>query len=35
MSGERLAKYNRLMAIERELGNAASFGSPFSRQVAQ
>jgi enolase len=27
--GERIAKYNRLLAIERELGSAAQFFSPF------
>jgi enolase len=27
--GERIAKYNRLLEIERELGNAAQFFSPF------
>jgi enolase len=26
--GERLAKYNRLIAIEHELGSAAEFGWP-------
>ncbi len=30
--GERLAKYNRLLAIERELGAAAIFRSPFARR---
>lgn len=29
--GERLAKYNRLLEIERELGPEAEFSSPFSR----
>ncbi len=29
--GERLAKYNRLLEIERELGAEAEFSSPFSR----
>lgn len=29
--GERLAKYNRLLAIERELGSAARFADPFAR----
>lgn len=29
--GERIAKYNRLLEIERELGNAAKFESPFRR----
>jgi enolase len=28
---ERIAKYNRLLEIEAELGRAAVFGSPFSR----
>jgi enolase len=27
---ERIAKYNRLLEIERELGNAAVFGNPFA-----
>jgi len=27
---ERIAKYNRLIEIERELGRAAAFGNPFS-----
>jgi enolase len=30
---ERVAKYNRLLEIERELGNAAQFGSPFLARV--
>ncbi len=30
--GERLAKYNRLLAIERELGQAAVFQSPFTQR---
>ena len=30
---ERLAKYNRLIEIERELGDAAMFRSPFSRDA--
>ena len=29
--GERTAKYNRLLTIERELGAAATFASPFPR----
>jgi enolase len=29
--GERLAKYNRLIGIERELGRAARFENPFKR----
>ncbi|RIA46713.1 enolase [Hephaestia caeni] len=29
--GERLAKYNRLMAIEAELGDRAQYSSPFKR----
>lgn len=29
--GERLAKYNRLLAIERELGDRARFRNPFER----
>jgi enolase len=28
--GERIAKYNRLLEIERELGPKALFGSPFA-----
>ena len=31
---ERLAKYNRLLEIERELGSAASFQSPFAKHGA-
>jgi enolase len=31
---ERLAKYNRLLEIERELGPAAVYESPFKRQAA-
>ena len=27
---ERIAKYNRLLEIEAELGNAAKFSSPFA-----
>ncbi|MDF0490536.1 phosphopyruvate hydratase [Sphingomonas sp. H39-1-10] len=30
--GERLAKYNRLMVIERELGDKAVFANPFANQ---
>jgi enolase len=30
--GERLAKYNRLLAIEKELGDRARFGNPFERK---
>lgn len=30
---ERIAKYNRLLEIERELGAAAEFTSPFRRQL--
>jgi enolase len=30
--GERIAKYNRLLEIERDLGDAARFGDPFSPQ---
>ena len=29
---ERIAKYNRLLEIERELGKTAEFGSPFARR---
>ena len=29
--GERIAKYNRLLEIERELGGAADFRNPFSK----
>ena len=29
--GERLAKYNRLLEIERELGPRAEFRNPFAR----
>jgi enolase len=29
---ERIAKYNRLLEIERELGNTAQFESPFVRR---
>jgi enolase len=32
--GERLAKYNRLLEIERELGDEAQFISPFSKGQA-
>ncbi len=31
--GERTAKYNRLMAIERALGKGAAFSNPFSRRT--
>jgi enolase len=31
--GERIAKYNRLMEIENELGDAATFRSPFAGHV--
>lgn len=31
---ERLAKYNRLLEIERELGSAALYESPFNRLEA-
>ncbi|WP_447954007.1 phosphopyruvate hydratase [Sphingopyxis chilensis] len=31
--GERLAKYNRLLAIERELGGRARFDNPFVKQT--
>ncbi len=30
--GERIAKYNRLLEIERDLGDAARFGDPFPPQ---
>jgi enolase len=29
---ERIAKYNRLLEIEGELGEAVVFGSPFAQQ---
>lgn len=32
--GERLAKYNRLLSIEQELGQAAVFHSPFSQRLS-
>jgi enolase len=31
--GERLAKYNRLIAIEAELGDRARMAAPFARYV--
>lgn len=31
--GERVAKYNRLLRIERELGSRAAFGDPYRRYV--
>jgi enolase len=33
--GERIAKYNRLLEIEQELGAAAVFASPFVRAAAR
>ena len=32
---ERIAKYNRLLAIERELGSLAEFASPFAGDLAK
>ena len=31
--GERVAKYNRLLEIEYELGSIARFGSPYQTNV--